>query len=110
MWKVLLAQLLLFQIQAILLSLWAEIDCFYINYKVLAIILQKSNGEPFADVDSAFTLAYAVIMLNVDQHNQNAKKQAIPMSAAAFKRNLQGVNGGNDFDEQMLDDIYATIK
>ncbi|KAJ8979326.1 hypothetical protein NQ317_006940 [Molorchus minor] len=34
----------------------------------------KSNGEPFADVDSAFTLAYAVIMLNVDQHNRNAKK------------------------------------
>jgi len=74
------------------------------------IILQKSNGEPFADVDSAFTLAYAVIMLNVDQHNQNAKKQAIPMSDAAFKRNVQGVNGGNDFDEKMLDEIYAAIK
>ncbi|CAH0564253.1 unnamed protein product [Brassicogethes aeneus] len=70
----------------------------------------KSNGEPFADVDSAFTLAYAVIMLNVDQHNQNAKKQSLPMSAAAFKKNLKGVNGGNDFDGDMLDEIYNTIK
>lgn len=70
----------------------------------------KSNGEPFADVDSAFTLAYAVIMLNVDQHNQNAKKQKQPMSAAAFKKNLKGVNGGGDFDENMLDEIYTTIK
>ncbi|XP_076275076.1 sec7 domain-containing protein garz isoform X2 [Rhynchophorus ferrugineus] len=70
----------------------------------------KSNGEPFADVDSAFTLAYAVIMLNVDQHNENAKKQTIPMSDVAFKKNLKGVNGGNDFDEQMLDEIYTTIK
>ncbi|KAL1494184.1 hypothetical protein ABEB36_009823 [Hypothenemus hampei] len=70
----------------------------------------KSNGEPFADVDSAFTLAYAVIMLNVDQHNQNAKKQTVPMSDAAFKKNLQGVNGGNDFDEHMLNEIYNAIR
>lgn len=74
------------------------------------IFYQKSNGEPFADVDSAFTLAYAIIMLNVDQHNQNAKKQAVPMSNRGFKRNLQGVNGGNDFDEKMLDEIYTAIK
>ncbi|XP_050501190.1 Golgi-specific brefeldin A-resistance guanine nucleotide exchange factor 1 [Diabrotica virgifera virgifera] len=70
----------------------------------------KANNEPFADVDSAFTLAYAIIMLNVDQHNENAKKQTTPMSANAFKKNLKGVNGGNDFDEEMLDDIYTTIK
>ena len=31
-------------------------------------------------MDAAFTLAYAVIMLNVDQHNTNAKKQNIPMT------------------------------
>ncbi|VDK26503.1 unnamed protein product [Anisakis simplex] len=29
----------------------------------------KANGEPFNHVDAAFTLAYAVIMLNTDQHN-----------------------------------------
>ncbi|KAK9505516.1 hypothetical protein O3M35_009555 [Rhynocoris fuscipes] len=70
----------------------------------------KCNGEPFADADAAFTLAYAVIMLNVDQHNHNAKKQNNPMSAEDFKRNLKSVNGGQDFDEEMLDDIYNSIK
>ena len=42
--------------------------------------VQKTNGEPFANADAAFTLSYAVIMLNVDQHNVNAKKQSIPMT------------------------------
>ncbi|KAL3273590.1 hypothetical protein HHI36_015022 [Cryptolaemus montrouzieri] len=70
----------------------------------------KSNGEPFADVDSAYTLAYAIIMLNVDQHNQNAKRQKTPMTASGFKRNVAGVNGGGDFDEEMLDEIYNAIK
>ena len=41
---------------------------------------QKLNGEPFANADAAFTLGYAVIILNVDQHNHNAKKQNIPMT------------------------------
>lgn len=62
------------------------------------------------DVDAAFTLAYAIIMLNVDQHNQNAKKQTAPMTASQFKKNLKGVNGGGDFDEEMLDEIFTTIK
>jgi len=50
--------------------------CFYVNVE----LLQKSNGEPFANADAAFTLSYAIIMLNVDQHNHNVKKQNIPMT------------------------------
>ena len=49
-------------------------------------------------------------MLNVDQHNYNAKKQKNPMSADGFKRNLKGVNGGGDFDQDMLDEVYKSIK
>ena len=71
---------------------------------------QKQNGEPFADADAAFTLAYAVIMLNVDQHNYNVKRQNNPMTADEFKRNLKKVNGGQDFDQELLDDIYNGIK
>ncbi|GJQ80967.1 putative regulation of ARF protein signal transduction [Trypoxylus dichotomus] len=70
----------------------------------------KCNGEPFTDADAAFTLAYAIIMLNVDQHNHNVKKQSVPMSAGAFKKNLKKVNGGNDFDQDLLDEIYNAIK
>ena len=43
--------------------------------------MQRTNGEPFANADAAFTLAYAIIMLNVDQHNTNARKQNVPMTA-----------------------------
>lgn len=70
----------------------------------------KCNGEPFANADAAFTLAYAVIMLNVDQHNHNVKKQNNPMTAEEFKKNLKKVNGGADFDQDMLDEIYNAIK
>ena len=62
-----------------------------------------------ACVDAAFTLSYAIIMLNVDQHNPNAKKQSIPMTVDDFKRNLSGVNHGQDFDHEMLEEIYQTI-
>lgn len=84
---------------------------------VISLLLEKfadhwhdSNGRPFASADAAFTLAYAVIMLNVDQHNYNAKRQSIPMTADEFKRNLKKVDGGADFDQDMLDEIYTSIK
>ncbi|XP_056018280.1 Golgi-specific brefeldin A-resistance guanine nucleotide exchange factor 1-like isoform X3 [Ostrea edulis] len=70
----------------------------------------KSNAEPFASTDSAFTLTYAIIMLNVDQHNHNAKKQNIPMNVAEFKINLRKCNGGADFDQDMLEEMYNAIK
>ncbi len=49
-------------------------------------------------------------MLNVDQHNLNAKKQNIPMSVEDFKRNVKGVNGGSDFDQDMLGEIFEAIR
>ncbi|KAL1123464.1 hypothetical protein AAG570_002544 [Ranatra chinensis] len=70
----------------------------------------KCSGEPFCNSDAAFTLAYAVILLNVDQHNHNVKKQNNPMKPEDFKRTLKNVNGGQDFDQDMLDDIYKAIK
>lgn len=68
------------------------------------------NKEPFADTDAAYRLAYAIIMLNVDQHNTNAKKKNIPMSAEDFTRNLRGCNGEGDFDPDMLAAIFNAIK
>lgn len=49
-------------------------------------------------------------MLNVDQHNHNVKRQNNPMTAEEFKKNLKKVNGGQDFDQDMLDEIYNAIK
>ncbi|KAL0964389.1 hypothetical protein UPYG_G00323170 [Umbra pygmaea] len=70
----------------------------------------KVNGSPFMTNDAGFALAYAVIMLNTDQHNHNVRKQNIPMTVEQFKKNLKGVNGNTDFDQDMLEDIYNAIK
>lgn len=47
---------------------------------ICAFAFQKSNGSPFANSDACFALAYAVIMLNTDQHNHNVRKQNVPMT------------------------------
>ncbi|XP_072138695.1 Golgi-specific brefeldin A-resistance guanine nucleotide exchange factor 1 isoform X4 [Mobula birostris] len=70
----------------------------------------KINGSPFCNNDACFALAYAVIMLNTDQHNHNVRKQNVPMTMEQFKKNLKGVNGSKDFDQDMLEDIYNAIK
>ncbi|XP_061646652.1 Golgi-specific brefeldin A-resistance guanine nucleotide exchange factor 1 isoform X5 [Phyllopteryx taeniolatus] len=70
----------------------------------------KVNGSPFLTNDAGFALAYAVIMLNTDQHNHNVRKQNIPMTVEQFKKNLKGVNGNKDFNQDMLEDIYNAIK
>lgn len=71
---------------------------------------QSTNGCPFANTDAAFRLAYAVIMLNMDQHNHNAKKLNVPMTVEDFVRNLRGCNGSGDFDQAMLEQVYYSIK
>uniref|UniRef100_A0A182JBH8 Uncharacterized protein n=1 Tax=Anopheles atroparvus TaxID=41427 RepID=A0A182JBH8_ANOAO len=70
----------------------------------------ECNNEPFANTDAAFRLAYAVIMLNMDQHNHNAKRLNVPMTVDDFLRNLRGLNGNSDFDQEMLTKIYHSIR
>ncbi|UMM22956.1 hypothetical protein L5515_003908 [Caenorhabditis briggsae] len=69
-----------------------------------------ANNEPFNHIDAAFTLSYAIIMLNVDQHNPQAKRNQPPMTVDCFKKNLSGTNGSKDFDPAMLTDMYHAIK
>lgn len=68
------------------------------------------NNEPFANTDAAFRLAYAIIMLNMDQHNYNAKRLNVPMTAEDFLKNLRGLNGNSDFDQEMLSNVYNAIR
>uniref|UniRef100_A0A8C8ICF3 Golgi-specific brefeldin A-resistance guanine nucleotide exchange factor 1 n=1 Tax=Oncorhynchus tshawytscha TaxID=74940 RepID=A0A8C8ICF3_ONCTS len=70
----------------------------------------KSERVSLHDQRRGLRLAYAVIMLNTDQHNNNVRKQNIPMTVEQFKKNLKGVNGNTDFDQDMLEDIYNAIK
>ncbi|KAI6172463.1 Golgi-specific brefeldin A-resistance guanine nucleotide exchange factor 1 [Aphelenchoides besseyi] len=68
------------------------------------------NNEPFGHPDAAFTLAYAIIMLNVDQHNPQVRRNQPPMTLEAFRKNVSGTNHGGDFDPDMLQEIYDSIK
>ncbi|CAB3401302.1 unnamed protein product [Caenorhabditis bovis] len=70
----------------------------------------RANHEPFNDADAPFTLSYAIIMLNMDQHNPQVKRAQPPMTVDCFKRNVSGTNGGQDFDQDMLVEIYNSIK
>ncbi|KAJ5620387.1 hypothetical protein N7510_004371 [Penicillium lagena] len=71
--------------------------------------MQKAQPEGIADKDSLFVLTYAIIMLNTELYNPNVKSQN-RMSCTAFARNLRGVNGGGDFAEEYLQEIYDSIK
>lgn len=68
------------------------------------------NDKPFGHPDAAFTLAYAIIMLNTDQHNPQAQRNQQPMTLESFKKNLSGTNDKGDFDPEMLEKIYNSIK
>jgi golgi-specific brefeldin A-resistance guanine nucleotide exchange factor 1 len=69
----------------------------------------SSVPEGIKDKDVVFVLTYAIIMLNTDQHNPNVKAQN-RMAYADFAKNLRGVNGGEDFAPQYLQDIFDSIK
>ena len=70
----------------------------------------KEAGYGLADEDAPYTLAYAVIMLNTDQHNTNAAKNNLPMTQEQFIKNLRGTNGGGDHDPEIMAEIYQAIK
>ena len=69
----------------------------------------SSTPEGIANNDAVYVLTYAIIMLNTDQHNPNVRAQN-RMTFEAFAKNLRGVNGGRDFDQNYLQDIYQSIK
>ena len=46
----------------------------------------EANGNCFKHTDAVEVLAYAVIMLNTDQHNPNAGKNSVPMTQEQFIR------------------------
>lgn len=59
------------------------------------------------DRDATFILLYAIILLNVDQHNPKNKR---PMTLQDFIRNQRGLNNKKDFPRDFLESIYIAIK
>lgn len=66
----------------------------------------KCNPNSFTSADTAYVLAYSVIMLNTDAHNSMVKDK---MSKADFIRNNRGIDDGKDLPEEYLGAIYDQI-
>lgn len=67
--------------------------------QVGSLLFQNCNGSPFANSDACFALAYAVIMLNTDQHNHNVRKQNAPMTLEVSLNPSQGREDPASFGE-----------
>lgn len=68
------------------------------------------NPEVFPSADTAFILAFSVIMLNTDLHNPSIKPER-RMTTESFIRNNRGIgDNGSDLPEQFLIDIFNRIK
>eukprot|EP00261_Vitis_vinifera_P033263 XP_019074506.1 PREDICTED: brefeldin A-inhibited guanine nucleotide-exchange protein 1 isoform X2 [Vitis vinifera] len=66
----------------------------------------KCNPNSFTSADTAYVLAYSVILLNTDAHNNMVKDK---MTKADFIRNNRGIDDGKDLPEEYLGAIYDHI-
>jgi brefeldin A-inhibited guanine nucleotide-exchange protein len=66
----------------------------------------KDNPDSFSSADTAYVLAYSVIMLNTDLHNPQVKKR---MALSDFIKNNRGIDDGKDVDREFLEVIYNEI-
>ncbi|KAK4999685.1 guanine nucleotide exchange protein for ADP-robosylation factor [Elasticomyces elasticus] len=64
------------------------------------------NPNAFANADTAYVLAYSVIMLNTDQHSSNVKKR---MTAEDFIKNNRGINDNENLPDEYLHGIFEEI-
>ncbi|WFD39955.1 guanine nucleotide exchange protein for ADP-robosylation factor [Malassezia japonica] len=65
------------------------------------------NKGAFANADTAYILAYSVIMLNTDAHNPQVKHR---MTLADFIKNNAGIDDGANLPEDFLRSIYEEIQ
>ncbi|KAF2298194.1 hypothetical protein GH714_018494 [Hevea brasiliensis] len=66
----------------------------------------KCNPKVFTSADTAYVLAYSVILLNTDAHNPMVKNK---MSADDFIRNNRGIDDGKDLPEEYLRSLFERI-
>lgn len=66
----------------------------------------KCNPKAFISADTAYVLAYSVIMLNTDAHNPMVKNK---MSPEDFIRNNRGIDDGKDLSDEYLRSLYERI-
>jgi brefeldin A-inhibited guanine nucleotide-exchange protein len=83
-----------------------KIDRFMLKFAERYI---SGNPNAFANADTAYVLAYSVIMLNTDQHSEKLKGKA-RMTKEDFIKNNRGINDNADLPEEYLGTIYDEIR
>ncbi|KAK3285829.1 hypothetical protein CYMTET_6580 [Cymbomonas tetramitiformis] len=66
----------------------------------------KCNPNEFKSADTAYVLAYSVVMLNTDAHNPMVVKK---MTKAEFLKNNRGIDDGKDVAPEYLGALYDRI-
>jgi len=81
-----------------------KIDRFMLKF---AERYTTQNPNAFANADTAYVLAYSVILLNTDQHS--AKMKGPRMTKEEFIRNNRGINDNQDLPSEYLVSIFDEI-
>lgn len=81
-----------------------KIDRFMLKFAERYIL---GNPNAFANADTAYVLAYSVIMLNTDQHS--TKLKGARMTPEDFIKNNRGINDNADLPEEYLRGIFDEI-
>ncbi|OLN81077.1 Protein transport protein SEC7 [Colletotrichum chlorophyti] len=80
-----------------------KIDRFMLKFANRYVM---GNPNAFANADTAYVLAYSVIMLNTDLHSSKILKR---MSKEEFIKNNRGINDNADLPDEYLIGIYDEI-
>ncbi|KAJ3328889.1 guanine nucleotide exchange protein for ADP-robosylation factor [Blyttiomyces sp. JEL0837] len=81
-----------------------KIDRFMLKF---AERYHLGNPTSFSNAETAYVLAYSVIMLNTDQHNAQVKKR---MTKSDFLKNNRGIDEGKDLPAELLEAIFDEIQ
>lgn len=73
--------------------------------QLITIVYYCSNGL-FASADTAYVLAYSVIMLTTDLHSPQVKNK---MTKEQYIRLNRGISDNQDLPEEYLSQIYDEI-
>lgn len=83
-----------------------KIDRFMLKFAERYV---SGNPSAFANADTAYILAFSVIMLNTDAHSSTLAKQK-RMSKEDFLKNNRGIDDGKDLAPAFLEEIYDEIQ
>ncbi|KAL4940133.1 hypothetical protein BDV06DRAFT_230539 [Aspergillus oleicola] len=81
-----------------------KIDRFMLKFSERYV---TQNPNAFANADTAYVLAYSVILLNTDQHSSKMKGRR--MTKEDFIKNNRGINDNQDLPEEYLVSIFDEI-